>query len=99
MSCMSSASTEITELKVEPLDSSRLTVSWGLPYNPNGPIDRYNVLIREQEGPDPPSPDDTVGYEEHSVNSPSVCDISPLFKFSFICITVFMHVGLGEKGL
>ena len=81
---MSSASTEITELKVEPLDSSRLTVSWGLPYNPNGPISRYNVLIREQEGPDPPSPDDTVGYEDFRVNSPFVCDISllnPLFKF------------------
>ena len=84
MSCMYPASTEITELKVEPLDSSRLTVSWGLPYNPNGPISHYNVLIREQEGPDPPSPDDTIGYDDFRVNSPFVCDISllnPLFKF------------------
>ena len=100
MSRICPASTEITELKVEPVDSTRLTVSWELPSNPNGPIDHYIVLIRDQEGPDPPSPDDVEGYVQHGVDSPSVCDISllnPPFKFSFIYITVYKQRRLWEE--
>ena len=45
------APTAVTELRVEPEDSTTLRVSWGLPSPPNGPISHYIVYYNETTDP------------------------------------------------
>ena len=67
----SPAPTAVTELRVEPVNSTQLSISWELPDNPNGPLSHYLVFHREQNSSQIPSPD-TNGCTESRVDYPQV---------------------------
>ena len=93
--------TAVTNLKAVATSFQSIMVTWNLPQNPNGPIDRYIVYHLETDiVQTPPQPINSRGYKRTIVNAPirqsEIIGLNPYTNYSIHVQAIGVNDSMGD---